>query len=278
MKASRRHELKQNTLALGLQSLPDFWRVYGGKILLALVAVLAIVLFIRFRAQSAQQAQEQAGQSYAAAVQAIGSLQNPPRDPKLAAEQRRAVQDQAEQAISSVLETSTDDALKAEALVARGDLNWTLARLPEVRGADTQQSVRSGATDETLETARKAYEAALAIPGAKPLSVTSARLGLAAIAEQRKQWDEARKQYEAVKNDARAGRAFQAEAEAALENLAKIQSPVLLGKPATLPAFPDLGATTQSAATTQPATSTPATSPAPTTQPQSPTATTAPTR
>jgi predicted negative regulator of RcsB-dependent stress response len=275
MKASRRHELKQNTLALGLQSLPDFWRVYGGKILLALVAVLAIALFIKFRTQAARDAQEQAGQSYAAAVQGIASLQNPPRDPKLAAEQRRAVQDQAEQAISSVLETSTDDALKAEALVARGDLNWTLARLPEMRGADTQQAARpTGATDESLESARKAYEAALAIPGAKSLSVTSARLGLAAVAEQRKQWDEAKKQYEAVKNDARAGRAFQAEAEAALENLSKIQSPVLLGRPATLPAFSDLGATTQATASTQPGTA----ALAPTTQPQPQPATTAPAR
>jgi hypothetical protein len=269
MKASRRHELKQNTLALGLQSFPDFWRIYGGKVLLALVAILAVVLFIRFRAQSAQQAHEQASESYAAALQAIGSLQSLPRDPKAASEHRRAVQDQAEQAISRVLDDSNDDALKAEALVARGDLNWTLARLPDFSTASTQQTTRPAEShDDLLENARKAYEAALGLPGARPLSVTTARLGLAAIAEQRHQWDEAKKQYEAVKNDPRTSRAFKAEVEADLENLAKIQTPVLLGKAATLPAFPDLGATTQSA-TTLPATSGPAptTNPIATTQP-----------
>lgn len=272
MKAQRRHELKQNTLALGLQSFPDFWRIYGGKILLGLVAILAIVLFIKFRNQAAHDAQEQSGEAYAAAVQAISSLQNPPRDPKLASEQRRAVQDQAERAIGQVLETSSEDALKAEALVARGDLNWTLARLPDVGGASTQSTTRPAqSNDELLDNARKAYEAALGVPGAKSLSVTTAHLGLAAIAEQRKQWDEAKKHYEAVKNDSRVSRAFKAEAEADLANLAKIQGPVLIGKAATLPAFPDLGATTQPASTpsagTQPAAVAPASTTAATTQP-----------
>ena len=265
MKAQRRHELKQNTLALGLQSFPDFWRVYGGKVLLALVAILAIILFIRFRTQSAREAEQAAGESYATAVQAIGSLQNPPRDPKLASEQRRAVQDQADRAISQVLETSTDDGLKAEALVARGDLNWALARLPDPAAASQPTSRPTESRDDLLESARKAYDAALALPGAKPLSVTTARLGLAAIAEQRKQWDEAKKQYEAVKNDSRTSPAFKAEAEADLENLAKIQSPVLLGKAATLPttapAFPELGGTTQPAST-QPTATGPAAAPA----------------
>jgi predicted negative regulator of RcsB-dependent stress response len=268
MNAARRHELKQNTLALGLQSFPDFWRVYGGKVLLALVAILAIILFIRFRTQSAHEAEQAAAESYAGAVQAIASLQNPPRDPKLASEQRKAVQDQAERAIGQVLETSTDDGLKAEALVARGDLNWTLARMPDLSGATTQTTRPAESRDDALESARKAYEAALALPGAKPLSVTTARLGLAAIAEQRRQWDEAKKQYEAVKNDPRTPKAFKAEAETDLENLAKIQTPVLLGKAATmpattLPAFPELGATTQPAGSQPAATTGPTSTPAP---------------
>src|SRR5688572_21463268 len=117
MKAERRHELKNNTLAQGIGGLPMFWHQYGTKVLLGVVAVLAIVLFIRMQRITAREAREAAGEAYSAAVGGLSTLQNLPmttRDPRAATEQSRQLQTQIETAISQVLDTSDDDAIKAE--------------------------------------------------------------------------------------------------------------------------------------------------------------------
>ena len=239
MKAERRHELKTNTLAHGLEGLPEFGRRYGTKILLGIVAVLTIVVFVRYQARASREAKEQATDTYAAAVAGIGNLQNLVNlsDGRAAAEQRKKVQTEATQAIQQVLDQSKDEALRADALLARGDLNWLLATLPEVRGADTQPTLKLEERDEDLlEKARAAYEAAARTEGASPLTLTNARLSLAAVAEERGKWDEARQHYEQVVADARTPEAFRNEAKVRLEDLADISNPVLIGEPATAPA------------------------------------------
>jgi hypothetical protein len=276
MKSERRHALQTNTLAQGIGALPLFWHKYGTKVLLALVAVLAVVLFVKFQMRSAQQARETAGEAYGTALAAIGTL------PRVPAEQRREFQDQANTAIDTVLENAKDGALKAEALFARGELNWLVATLsdpsPTTAGA-TQPSAKSQQSrDELLDKARQAYEAAIGTSGAKPLTVTSARFGLANIAEERGQWDAARAEYENILNDANAAQAFKEQATLRTENLKRLQRPPLLGKPATLPTtepttLPSLEAgpagppapTTTRAGATEPATQAatkPATAPA----------------
>ena len=261
MKAERRHELKTNTWAQGLGGLPAFWSVYGTKVLLGVVAVLAIVLFIRVQRNTALEAREQSGEAYSAAVSGITSLQNLPmtvRDPAKAADQARQIQTQVETAIAQVLDTSDDDALKAEALVARGDLNWHLSRMPGIRSgsalpvgtqpttasaaASTRPAPVSSEADELLEKARRAYDAATRASGAKPVTIATARFGLAAIAEQRGQWEEARKAYETVRDDAGMPQPFRDEATLRLDDLKQIQKPVLIGRPATEPAsdLPDV--------------------------------------
>ncbi len=255
MKAERRHELKTNALAHGLGGLPLFWARYGGKILLAAVAVLAVIWFARFKAREAQQRQEQAGASYAAARGGIANLQGilGISDPKAAAEQRKQLRDEADRALDEVLETTTDDTLKGEAWLARGELYWQLARLPEIRGADTQPALKQTESDEDLlKKARQAYESAAAASGAKQLTVVTARFGLAAIAEQRRQWDEARKIYESIRDDKANPEAdpFKDLARLKLDDLKDIQKPVLIGKPATEPAIAPVGPPVQAPTTT----------------------------
>jgi hypothetical protein len=281
MKAERRHELKTNTLAQGLEGLPEFWRQYGGKVLLGVVAVLAIILFFRFQAQNARATQERVGESYAAAVMGIGNLQTTMaiRDPKIALEQRRQVQDQVETALQQVIEETRESAVKAEALVARGNLNWHLALMPAVRGSETQPSLKfAESKDELLDKSRRAYEDAIATDGAKPVTIASARLGLAAIAEQRGKWDDARKLYDEIIKDANTPKGFDSEARLKLDDLDKLRTPVLVGQPTTDaallpqgPPVPPVPATTTptTGVTTQPATATtaPTTATAPSTAP-----------
>jgi len=88
--------------------------------------------------------------------------------------------------------------------------------------------------------------------------VTSARLGLAAVAEQRKQWDVARDHYQRVVDDPAAPKPLKDLAAGALSRLQNIQKTPLLAQPASLPSTTG-PATTQSA--TAPA-SAPATNPA----------------
>jgi tetratricopeptide (TPR) repeat protein len=269
MKAERRHELKTNTLAHGIEGLPELWRRYGTKVLLALVGVLAIVLAVRFQSSTARQQKEQAANAFAAALSGIQSLQNIGSQPdgRAAATQRAEIVRQASGAIQQVLEDSKDPAMRAEALAARGDMNWYLATGPEVRGADTQPSLKlEDADDVLLDRAKASYEQAVQVDGAAPLTIANARLSLAAVAEQRKQWDEARKQYEQIVADARMPEAFKNEARVRLDDLKELAKPVLLGKPATAPApepGPDLGPAGPPLPTTT-------TAPVPATQPTEP--------
>jgi hypothetical protein len=264
MKAERRHELKSNTLAHGLENLPEFGRRYGTKILLAVVAVLTIIVFVRYQARTSREAKEQAAETFAGAISAIGSLDNisDMSDARAAADQRKRVQDEAGRAIQQVIDQSKDPALRADALLARGDLNWKLAAMPELAGAATQPSLKMAESDEDLlEKARAAYEAAAKAEGASPLTVTNARLSLAAIAEQRGKWDEAKLHYEQVQSDPRTATAFQNEAKVRLEDLGDLAKPVFIGGPATkpvtdLPEFGPPAPTTGPTTTTAPATTT----------------------
>ena len=266
MKAERRHELKTNTLAHQLENLPEFGRQYGTKILLAIVAVLAIVVFVRYQARASREAREQAADTFAAALSGINNLDRIPNmlDGRAAAEQRKQVQEQAARAIQQVLDQSKDASLRADALLVRGDLNWKLATLPEIRGAETQPSLRLAESDtDLLEKARVAYEAAASADGARPLTVANARLSLAAVAEEQSKWDEARKHYEQLVADPRTPEPFKHDARVRSEELADISKPILLGKPATRPVaeLPELGPpapepTTGATTTTSPATTT----------------------
>ena len=266
MKAERRHELRTNTLAQGLGGLPAFWAVHGTKVLLGVVAILAIVLFIRFQASSARQQQAMSEEALGNAQTAIDSLRGLAgiRDPKLAAEQRRQIEEQADTALRQVLDDSKDESLRAGALLAQGDLNWELARSSGATPAQTQPTTKQSRddTDELLDKAKRAYESAAQAPGAKPVTINSAYLGLAAVAEQQGKWDEAAAAYDKIRTHPTLPPAFKLDAQDRKETLEKIRNPALIGKPPTRPAPDEPGATpmgpaapTSRGATTAPTTS-----------------------
>lgn len=243
MKSQRRHDLKANTLAQGIGSFPMFWHKHGTKVMVAVCAVLVIVLFTKYQMRAAAQKRQAAGEAYATALNSIANLQRLEMidDPKVADEQRREIQAQANGAIDQVLENTKDNALKAEAMYARGELNWNLAMSQELTHASTRPTKGEQSSEELLDRAKQAYEAALSTAGARPLTVTTSRLALANIAEQRHQWDAAQAQYQQVINDPNAAAAMKEHAAMRRDDLKRLQSQPLLGKPATKPAPEKLG-------------------------------------
>jgi hypothetical protein len=280
MKAQRRHELKTNTLANQIIGLPDYWRLYGGKVLLGLCAVLAVVLFLKYQHGQTVARQQRVSDAYGMALADYSALRSLAgvNDEKFVTEQRRQLQDRIDAQIREVLDETKDDAMKADALVLRGDLNWTLATMPDKRGATTTTSASTQSTsrptdtrDDYLDGAKRAYEAAMTTPNASVLAICKSRLALGAIAEQRGDWDGAKKQYESMSGDTATPAPFREVAKLRIDELSRIQKPPLIGKPATLPTTtqpsesssnagplgPELPATTRASMTrpaTQPAT------------------------
>jgi hypothetical protein len=87
------------------------------------------------------------------------------------------------------------------------------------------------------------------------LAVVSAHFGLAAIAENKGDWDSAHKQYAQVTELKGIPQAFIDQANARINDLDQLKQPVVLGHPATLPTTREAAATPS----TKPAT--PATKP-----------------
>jgi hypothetical protein len=82
-----------------------------------------------------------------------------------------------------------------------------------------------------------------------------ARFGLAAVAENRKEWDNASKLYQQILDDPRADSSLKMLAARRKDDLAQIQQPIWIGVPATMPAV-----------AVEPTTAAPQATPAPTTQ------------
>jgi hypothetical protein len=266
MKAERRHQLASNALARELEGFPGFLKRWGNTALTVLLVILAIVLLIRWRLASAEQARQQVLFDLASARRYVEELRSPMltrQPPEYLATARQEYSSRANEAITSILNTSDDSHVRAQALVTRGDLYWQLANFPELPGATTRPSLRAGeSSDDYLKKAADAYNEVLKSPDlakqAEPAA--AARFGLAAIAENKHDWDEATRQLEAIANATDAPAALRQQAKRALDSqLPQMRKPYFLVSPtqaSTQPFLPTTTATTepQASLTTQPAT------------------------
>jgi hypothetical protein len=267
MKAQRRHELKQNTLAHSLENLPEFGRQHGTKILLVVMIGLAVALLIRSRISSSRAAEEQAAYALSHGREAVEQLQA--NAGRLAPAGAQEISKIVDKSVQDVLDASDDPRMIAEARILQGDLNWQLAALPEPPGATTRPELALPRSDEQLlEAAAAAYRAAVEERNAPRESVVTARLGLAAVAENRRQWDAAKEQYQKVLDDPNTPKPLKDLAAAALTRLEILRKPPLLAAPATAPSLPGATQPSTTASTTAP--TQPATAPTttPTTHPQ----------
>lgn len=258
MKSERRHDLKQNTLAHGLETLPDVGRRHGTKILIIVMVGLAVALLIRSRVSSSRAAAESAAYALGHGREMVEQLQaSSERVPatqfiSVAQEISKAV----DTAVRQVLESTDDPRMIAEARVLQGDLYWQLAAIPEPPGSTTRPELALPRTDDQLlESAATAYKAALDAKSAPQESTTSARLGLAAVAENRRQWDAAREQYQKVVDDPQAPQPLKDLAAGSITRLETLRKPPLIAQPATLPTIEAAMQPSTTRASTAPATS-----------------------
>jgi hypothetical protein len=241
MKAQRRHELQQSDLAKVIKQAPSFWQDAGGKYLLAAIAVVVIIILIRYRMSSNKEAAVRAMDSLAQARLMIEqmerlSIQASFMPPQQAAVTRRQFYNDATTAINDATARSDEKQVAAEALVAKGDLNWTTAQMPTLAGASTQPSLQFKDPKELLASASDAYQSVLNTYADQKHAAVAARFGLAAIAENRGDFDAAKKQYEAIAQMTNDIAAYQQMANVRLKMLDDLRKPVIMANATTEPA------------------------------------------
>ena len=259
MKADRRHQLASNALARELEGLPDKLKRWGSTALTVFLVAAAVGMLIRWRMQSAEQSRLAVMNELANARAYVDQLRNPllaQRPPDFVASARQELSTKANESISTVLNTSDDPKAKADALVTRGDLYWQLANFPELPGASTQPSLRAPeSSDEYLKKSFDAYDEVLKNTqfAKQHDAVVSAHFGLAAIAENRRDWDEAKRHLDLIANDPDAQPALVNQAKLQLEKeLPQMQTPLYVMPAATQPAATTQPTTQQASATTEP--------------------------
>jgi tetratricopeptide (TPR) repeat protein len=205
MKAERRHELKRNSLTQGLGSIPETLKQYQSQIALVVVLIALAIVLVQYRWSSAEQRLADAKTSLAIASDDLQRLENmapqPGTDMSIVMKQREELYSEGLQQADEALQKapSSQTVLKARALVLKGDLNFNMANFPELPGAATQPTLRPEESDETLlSNAADAYNEVLQNYVGEKFAVTAAHFGLAAVAENRGEWDAAKAQYQAV--------------------------------------------------------------------------------
>lgn len=262
MKAERRHELQENTLAHVLSNFPLYLSIYGTRILTVILIIVLAVFVLRWRSAAKLQQAETTRINLANAREAVGQLQmlvggfRP--NPEVAAARSQLLSD-ATAALDAVIANADTPTIKAEAAVLRGDLFWAAANLPDLPGAATQPALAlPQPRAELLAKAAAEYEAVLVNYRDHPIAVATAQLGLAAIAENQRRFDDAQKYYQQVKDSPTTPDMFKTVAQIRLEDLPMIRTPRRF-VPATMPA---LDPTTQPTDAVEPPLETPSTTPA----------------
>ena len=181
MKSQRRHDLQENELAKRIVKIPSFFDVYGNKILIAIIVISLIVIVVRWRWNAAEQSLYPAREALNNARNAITELRSmgvEGLEPQRLASARTQYINDTRNAIEGITSDTEDRHLLAEATLARGDLYWTIANLPDLPGAATQESLRPDVpADKALETAETSYKAVVdQYPEEKLATISAPRL------------------------------------------------------------------------------------------------------
>ena len=230
-------------------ALPEgFFARHGNTMLTVLLLIAAAVLAGRWWARSAEAARLAVAQQLESARGSVDQLRSPTLllsqngAPLTSAEvmaRVRLLQGTTSELVSDVINKADSAVVKGRALVVRGDLAWTVANLPALPGAATQPALRPEPTpDALLGQAAEAYTAVLNSGGADKESTAAARLGLAAVAENRGDWAAAKQQLQAVADDADGVAVLSQAAQAQLADLRKLEQPMYVAPPTGVPVPP----------------------------------------
>jgi hypothetical protein len=239
MKSEHRHELKTNDLAKHLITTQDYVQRYGGRVALGIAIVILVIVLINQRIASGRKQEQDLRNDLAYARGEIQRLDDIDFMGRPAV--KPADVEMARTLLQRVRDNASDKTLQAEALYWLGEYAWGIANYPDPAGAATQPSARlDKERAEALNEAKGAYQQVVDKYGDQRLAVVSARFGLAAVAENERNWDEAKKQYEAIKTHDGAAESFKRLADQKLKRLEEIRQPFLVGQVPDRPELPPL--------------------------------------
>lgn len=216
MDSSRRHELEQNSLYRALSRLPTFVGDYGAYVLLGVAIVVAVYFYFSTRTTAAQREREaeaigvfsmsatiENARGYQQTVARFGS-----RIPYADVTRELADLSSEFEGYAMLPDTSERPGIRSRALRLRGDFNWTMASfqsvLPDSADLASTQPATAPATQELfaeeayLSAAEVAYREVLAKHSDQVSDALVALFGLAAIAEERGEFDAAAQSYDAL--------------------------------------------------------------------------------
>ncbi len=243
----------------------DKLKKHAGTIMLVLTGIIVVVFVIRYRSQAAANRVSE----LASAMNVLHTeipLILPTEASSGPAEQIVAQRNQLQSEIIAAIDTVNRNAgdapnaatLRAEALVARGDLNWALANAPPLAAATTRPAMAlPRKREDYLDSAERAYRDVLQAYPDQILSWATAQYGLAAIAENRGDWVKALEAYNAVSKNQRVPDSLRNIANLWISKLPELKTPLLIGPvgaAATKPSLPDLIAAPTSAPASKPTT------------------------
>jgi hypothetical protein len=244
-----------------LSPLPP-WQLFlqqnATRILLGVSLGILALLILRYRSESARQREADARIASARAQSDIRQLRqilevDTAQPPELIAARREQLTAQIMNDLSIALADSadTDADIRSAAYTTRGDLYWALANAPSFPQAATRPALNvKDPPDQLLTQAQTDYQHVVDQYPTQIMPWSTAQLGLAAIAENRGNWDDARKHLESIENRTTLPDLIKSVASSQLAYLSRIQSPILLGP------YPTTAPTTQ-LATPHPATTHP---------------------
>jgi tetratricopeptide (TPR) repeat protein len=244
MKAEHRHELKTNDLSKALITTGDYVKEYGGRVALALAIVIMVVVLVNTRIKRGRESQARLKSNLAFAQAQIDQLEMIGLDPLGVPTAPPSRFDEVRADLDTILDDASDKQVLAQALVARGDLNWALANYPQfppgspatTRPAYKLEKERS----EYLKDAASAYQQVLDRYADQTLPSIVSRFGLATVAEQGRQWEQARAHYEQLAKLPDEHKTFKQLADARLKRLDELGKPILIGQVPDKPELPPL--------------------------------------
>ncbi len=231
MKAERRHELKQNALARIIEDFPGFWAVHGNKVLTGLVIVMLLILAGRYWLVTRREQQVSLADSVASARGALGQLRTRVTGPpEQLINERMAIYREVKNAADAAIADSSNEQVVSEALLMAGDANWTMANLPAPPPSTQAAMTVEKDPDSYLKEAADAYQEVIDRFGGQTRAVARARFGLAAIAENQRNFERARELYQAIEAMAEVAPSFQTLAKVRRTALDQFSKPILIAE------------------------------------------------
>lgn len=204
MKSEERHHLKTNDLAETISHVPDYIKQYGSRALTAVIVILMIAVgYSWYNRVSTANKMERYGR-----LQEL--LSSPDQLQQLAMRHAHAMaaDSEGEQAVDmATLEGYNTDTLKRGlselAENAKGTSVGAIALITQAETVRSElyfsdQAITAADKEKLISSATQLYQKALQDYASDASTVLSAKLGLAMLAEDKRDWDAAGQQYQAI--------------------------------------------------------------------------------